>query len=248
MSTFTVAISCLTTSNFPWFMDLTFQIPMQYCSLQHRTLLLFPVPSTAGCCICFGSIPSFFGVISPLISSSILGTYQPGEFLFQCPIILPFHTLHGVLKARILKWFAIPLLQWTTFCQSPPPWPDRFGWPHTAWLSVTELDTAVVLWAEWLVFCDYGFRVSALWCPLATPTIFLGFLLRGTWGISSWLLQQSAAAAPYLGRGVSPHGRPSWPWMWSMSISSRPSCAHAAAAPWKWGCSSQPPPLASGMW
>ena len=27
------------------------------------------------------------GVISPLISSSILGTYQPGEFIFQCPIL-----------------------------------------------------------------------------------------------------------------------------------------------------------------
>ena len=26
----------------------------------------------------------------------------------QYPIILPFHTVHGVLKARILKWFAIP--------------------------------------------------------------------------------------------------------------------------------------------
>ena len=49
------------------------------------------------------------GVISPLISSSILGTYGLGEFIFQCPIFLPFHTVHGVLKARILKWFAIPL-------------------------------------------------------------------------------------------------------------------------------------------
>ena len=47
-------------------------------------------------------------VISPLISSSVLGTYRRGEFLFQYPIILPFHTVHGVLKARILKWFAIP--------------------------------------------------------------------------------------------------------------------------------------------
>ena len=44
----------------PWFMDLTFQVPMQYCSLQHRTFLLSPVPSTTGCCFCFGSIPSFF--------------------------------------------------------------------------------------------------------------------------------------------------------------------------------------------
>ena len=48
------------------------------------------------------------GVISPLISSSILGTYWPGEFIFQCPIFLPFHTIHAVLKARILKLFTIP--------------------------------------------------------------------------------------------------------------------------------------------
>ena len=48
------------------------------------------------------------GVISPLIPSNILGPYLPGEFIFQCPIFLPFHTVHGVLKARILKWFAIP--------------------------------------------------------------------------------------------------------------------------------------------
>ena len=57
---FTLAISCLTTSNLPWFLDLTFQVPMQYCSLPHRTLLLSPVTPTAGCCFCFGSIPSFF--------------------------------------------------------------------------------------------------------------------------------------------------------------------------------------------
>ena len=87
-------------------MDLTFQVPMQYYSLQHWTLLLSPITSTTGYCFCFGFILS--GVISPLISSSILGTYRLGEFLFQYPIILPFHTVHGVLKARILKWFAIP--------------------------------------------------------------------------------------------------------------------------------------------
>ena len=48
------------------------------------------------------------GVISQLISSSRLGTYRPGEFIFQCPIFLPFNAVHGVLKARILKWYAIP--------------------------------------------------------------------------------------------------------------------------------------------
>ena len=59
-STFTPAISCLITSNLPWFMDLTFQIPMEYCSLQYWTLLLSLVTSTAGYYFCFGSIPSFF--------------------------------------------------------------------------------------------------------------------------------------------------------------------------------------------
>ena len=30
------------------------------------------------------------------------------EFILQCPVFLPFHTVHGVLRARIQKWFAIP--------------------------------------------------------------------------------------------------------------------------------------------
>ena len=119
------------------------------------------------------------------------------------------------------------LLQRTTFCQTSPPWSDCLGCSHMAWLSFIELDKTVVLWSDWLVFCDYGFSVSVLWCPLATPTILLGFLLHWTWGISSWLLQQSAAAAPYLGREVSFHSRPSWPWTWNSSSPS--SCAHAAA-------------------
>ena len=60
MSTFTLAMSCLTTSNLPWFMGLTFQVPLQYCSLQHQTLLLSPVTSTTEYFFCFGFIPSFF--------------------------------------------------------------------------------------------------------------------------------------------------------------------------------------------
>ena len=50
---------------------------------------------------------SLSGVISPLISSSIVGTHWCGGFIFQCPIFLPFHIAHGALKARILKWLAI---------------------------------------------------------------------------------------------------------------------------------------------
>ena len=153
------------------------------------------------------------------------------------------HTVHGVLKARILKWWAIPspvehiLSNLSTMTR--PSWVAP-----RAWLSFIELDKAVVLvWLDWLVFCECGFSVSALWCPLATPTVLLGFLLPWPWGMSSRLLQQSSAAAPYLGRGVSPPRRPSWPSTWDSS--SRPSCAGAAMAPWTWSWPSWPPPLAS---
>ena len=117
-------------------MDLTLQVPMQYFSFQHQTLLPSPVTYTAGCCFCFGSIFILSGVISPLISSSILGTYRPGEFIFQCPIFLLFHTVHGVLKAKILKWFVIPfsvdhVLSELTTKTSP------LGWPYMAWLIVS---------------------------------------------------------------------------------------------------------------
>ena len=61
MLIFTLAISCLTTSNLPWFMDLTFQVPMQHCSWQHWTLLPSPqLPTSTTGCFCFGSVSSFF--------------------------------------------------------------------------------------------------------------------------------------------------------------------------------------------
>ena len=81
---------------------------MQYCCLQHQTLLPSPFTSTTGCCFCFGSISSFFLELFLHCSPVGLGTCQPGEFIFQCPIFLPFHTVHGVIKARILEWFIIP--------------------------------------------------------------------------------------------------------------------------------------------
>ena len=77
MLAFTLAISCLTTSNLPWFMDLTFQVPMQYCSLQHSTLPLSPVSSTTGCCFCFGSIPSF--LLELFLYSSPVAYWEPAD-------------------------------------------------------------------------------------------------------------------------------------------------------------------------
>ena len=126
MSMFTLAISCLTTSNLPSFMDLTFQVPMQYCSLQHQTLLLLPVTSMTGCCFLFDSLFILSGTISPLFSNSILA---PGEFIFQHHIFLPFHTAHGVLKAGVLKWFAIPFYSEPRFGRTLHHDPSTLGGP-----------------------------------------------------------------------------------------------------------------------
>ena len=78
------------------------------------------------------------------------------------------------------------LLQWTTFCQSSPPWPVRLGGPQTTWLSFTELDKAVVLWSDW--------RVSVIMVSVCLPSDALSQHLPSYLGFS------------YLGRGVYPHG------------------------------------------
>ena len=55
-----------------------------------------------------------------------------------------------------------PFLQWTTFCQTSPPWPAHLGWPHRAWLSFIELDQAVVRVIRLTSFLW-------LWCQCVCP-------------------------------------------------------------------------------
>ena len=90
------------------------------------------------------------------------------------------------------------------------------------WLSFIELDKAVILvWLDWQVFCEYGFSVSALWCPLAIPTLLLGFLLPWAWGTLHGCSSKAqpllltldegyllTAALPDLQRGIAPLGPP----------------------------------------
>ena len=165
---------------------------MQYCSLQHGTLLLSPVTSTTEYCFCFGSIPSFF--LELFLHWSPVAYWVPtnlGSSSFSMLSFWLFILFMGFSRQEY--WSGLPFpspvdCPFSIFCQTSLPWPTRLGWPHTTWLSFTELDKAVVLvWLDCLVFCDYGFSASALWCPLATPTVLLGFLLPWTWGISSWL-------------------------------------------------------------
>ena len=56
---FTLVISCLNTSNSFWFMDLAFQVLMQYCSSQPWTLISPPETSTTQHPFCYGPAPLF---------------------------------------------------------------------------------------------------------------------------------------------------------------------------------------------
>ena len=171
---FTLAISYLTTSNLPWFMDLTFQVPIQYCALQHQTLLLSPVTFTTGCCFCFGSVPSFF--LELFLHWSLVAYWAPTDLGSLSFIVLSFCLFILFMGFSRQEYWR----QWTTFCQTSPPWPVHLGWPHMAWLSFIELDKLWSMWSDWLIVCHCGFSLSALWCPLSVPTVLLGFLLPWT--------------------------------------------------------------------
>ena len=151
---FTLAISYLTTSNLPWFMDLTFQVPIQYCSLEHQTLLLPPVPYKTGCCFCFNSIPSFF--LELFLHWSPVAYWAPTNLGSSSFSVLSFSFSYCSWgpQGKNTEVVCHPLLQWTTFCQTSPPWPIQVGWPHMVWLSFTELDKAWSMWSDWLVVCD----------------------------------------------------------------------------------------------
>ena len=145
---FTLTTPCLTTSNLAWFMDLTFQVPMQYCSLQHRTLLLSPVTSTAGYCFCFGSIASFF--LELFLHWSSVTYWAPmdlGSSSFSVLYLCRFMLFMGFSRQEY--WSGLPFpSQWTMLCQIPPPWPVCLGWPTV----VHVIRLVSFLWL-WFSFC-----------------------------------------------------------------------------------------------
>ena len=90
------------------------------------------------------------GAISPLISSSILGTYWPWKFM-------------GFSRQEY--WSGLPFSSPVDHIFSElstmthPSWVALHSMAH----SFIELDKAVVQGIVWLVFCDFGFVLSSLW-------------------------------------------------------------------------------------
>ena len=115
MSVFILAISCLTTSNFPWFVDLTFysrflcntvlcSAGIYFHQQTHQQLSILPLwPS---CFIHSGAIGNF----PLLLPGSVLDTFRPRGTQLWCPIFLAFCTVHEVLMASILGGLPFPPL------------------------------------------------------------------------------------------------------------------------------------------
>ena len=102
ISVFTLAISCLTTSNLPWFMDLTLRVPVQYCSFQQQTLLLPWDSPTTEQGFHLSPTASFFLVC---VHAQLLQLcLTPCDSMDCSP---PASSVHGILLARILEWIAI---------------------------------------------------------------------------------------------------------------------------------------------
>ena len=73
----------------------------------------------------------------------MLGTYQPGGFISQCHILFSFHTVHGVLKARILN---LPFPSPVDHVLSELSTMTHMSWValHSMAHSFIELDKAVI--------------------------------------------------------------------------------------------------------
>ena len=158
MSTFALAVSYLTTFNLPWFMDLTFQVLMPCCSLQHWTLLLSPVISTAGYCFHFGSISSLF--MELFLHQSPVAYWAPTDLGSSSSSVISFCLFTLFMGFSRQECWSGLLFSSGPFCQNSPPWPVCHRWPYMAWLIVSLLVKAVVhvinlitfLWL-WFPFC-----------------------------------------------------------------------------------------------
>ena len=134
MSMFTLAISYLTTSSLPWFTDLTFQVPVQYCSSQHQTLLSPPDTSRTEHHFPLGSRLILSGAVSncpPLFPVAYwtlpnLGGSSSVSYLFA------FSDCPWGSRGKNARMSCPSLLQWTTFCQNSSLRAICLGWPCTA--------------------------------------------------------------------------------------------------------------------
>ena len=114
--------------------------------------------------IVFALFPSIHSwVISPLMSSSILGTYQPREFLFQCPVFCLFILFMGFSRQEY--WSGLPFSSPADHVLSELSSMTRPSWValHSMALSFIELDKTVVHVISLVSLLRLWFSLSAFW-------------------------------------------------------------------------------------
>jgi len=120
----TLPISCLTISNLPWFVDLTFQVSMQYYySLQHYTLLPPPDTSTTASFLLLLSLFISSEATSPLFPSSIVDSYLAGGIHLSVSYIFTSSYCSQASQGKNAEVVCHSVLQWTPFCQISAAWP-----------------------------------------------------------------------------------------------------------------------------
>ena len=200
LSMFSLAISCLTTSNLPWFVYLIFQVPVQYSSLQHQTLLPLPVTSTTGHFFFFGSASSFF---LDLFHHSCPVAYWAPTYLGSSSFsVISFCLFIHEQYTRMLMWFPFPspvdhvLSELSTMTR--PSWVAL----HDMDQSFIELDKAVAhvirlarfLWLWFQSVCPLMPSLSTYRLTWVSLTLGMGYLFT---------------AAP------AKRSRCSWSWGWA---------------------------------
>ena len=145
-------------------MDRTFQVAMQYCSLQHQTWLSPPDRSTAGHCFHFESGSSF--LLELFLRSSPVAYWVPTDLGSSSFTVISFCLFILFMTfSRQEYWSGLPfpspvdhiLSELSTMTHLP--WVARCGMAH----SFIELDKAVIHVICLLVFCDCGFHSTVLW-------------------------------------------------------------------------------------
>ena len=126
-------------------MDLTFQVSMQYCSLQHRTLLLPPGTFTIEHHFQFGPASSFF--LELFLHSSLVAYWtpsDPGGSSYGVISFCLFILFMGFLRQEY--WSSLPFLSPVDhilselFTMTCPSWVAL----HSMANSFIELDKAVI--------------------------------------------------------------------------------------------------------
>ena len=121
---FILAISYLTTSSFPRFIDLTFQVPMQYFSLQHWTFLSLPGTSTAERPFGFGTTTSLALELFVLVlRSSSVTCCMPSDLRGSSSSVISFSLLFLIMGRswqRYWSGIAGSYHRWVAFSQNSP--------------------------------------------------------------------------------------------------------------------------------